>query len=100
MDQLLTPQSGHNQTPKFFRVLNEAEKTVITPDAFGYIIKMMELGILSFEESESLIERAMTSGFLPVNLEDVEYWANGIILENQFIQTPHIKVINSSDIVH
>jgi len=97
---MLTPQTNPNQTPQFFRVLNEAERTVISPDAFGYIIKMIALGILSFDESESLIERAMTSGFLPVGLEDIEYWANGILLENQFIQTPHIKLINSSNIVH
>lgn len=99
MDQLLTT-SSESANPKFYRVLNDVERSVIGPDAFGYIIKMVELGLLSFEETESLIERAMMSDFAPISLEEMQYLTIGVMFENEFSTQKHVRLLNSSNQAH
>jgi len=53
------------------RVLHEVERSVIEPDAQGYLMQMHELGLLSDFDHEFVIDRIMMAGVPSVTLEDV-----------------------------
>ncbi len=55
-----------------FRVLHEAEKLVIRPEAQGYLIQLKELGIISESDLEQIIERAMMLGVNAVTANDIK----------------------------
>ncbi|HDL78601.1 MAG TPA: DUF494 family protein, partial [Bacteroidetes bacterium] len=55
-----------------FRVLHEAEKVVIHPEAHGYLIQLKELGIITQSDMEQIIERAMMLGVSSVTDDDIK----------------------------
>ena len=44
------------------RVLHDVEKTVISPEGFGYLLQCQQLGLLSNADIETIIERIMAAG--------------------------------------
>lgn len=54
-----------------FRVLHNAEQHVITPEAFGFLLQLQQLHIVTGSELEMIIERAMLSGFDRLNPSDI-----------------------------
>ena len=63
------------------RVLNDFERTMITPEAYGYILQLSQLGLLDNLQVEELIDRAMYSCGDMVELIDVKRIVPSIILE-------------------
>ncbi|MCI0512661.1 DUF494 domain-containing protein [candidate division KSB1 bacterium] len=55
-----------------FRVLHEVEKMIISPDAYGYLIQLRELGLLDATESEQMIEKALMLGTSQVSLDEMK----------------------------
>lgn len=49
-----------------FRVLDEVERQFISPEAFGHLLQLNHLGILTYTDVEELIERCMMIGNLGV----------------------------------
>ncbi len=45
------------------RLLHDAERMMMTTEAQGYLMQLNELGLLDNREMETIIERAMVSGF-------------------------------------
>lgn len=72
-----TPSSGAS-----FRMLNEAERHVIMPDAYGLMMEFAQLGLLTNEDLEVLIDRVMTSGFTSVGKSEIKLFIGGILLNN------------------
>ena len=71
-------RSGADARPIFsegkedsFRVLHHAEQHVITPEAFGFLLQLQQLNIVTGTELEMIIERAMLSGFDRLNPSDI-----------------------------
>jgi len=62
-----------------FRVLHDAERELFTPEAWGELIQLNALGIISNENIESLIERAVMMGL-------------------KQIDSPHLKVFVANSI--
>jgi len=58
--------------PSSFRVLHDVEKMIITPEAYGYLIQLKELGLLDATETEAIIDRALMLGTSRVTLEDMK----------------------------
>ncbi|HOV99233.1 MAG TPA: DUF494 family protein [Bacteroidota bacterium] len=54
------------------RQLNEAERMVIQPEAYGYLLQCHQLGLLSNNDIEAIIEQTMTVGFLTVGINEVK----------------------------
>jgi uncharacterized protein Smg (DUF494 family) len=63
------------------RMLNEFEKSMITPQAYGYILQLGQLGLLDDLQIEDLIERAIYTCADPIELNDVKRIVPSIILE-------------------
>ena len=65
----------HNEGPisSFsFRVLHELEQMVISPEAYGYILQLKELGLLDDTGVEQVIERAMMIGATQLDLFEIK----------------------------
>jgi uncharacterized protein Smg (DUF494 family) len=72
------PQHGSKDT---LRMLNDFEKTLISPQAYGYILQLSQLGLLDDLQIEELIERAIYTSVDIVELKDVKRIVPSIILE-------------------
>jgi Smg protein len=63
------------------RGLNDFERTLITPEAYGYILQLSQLGLLDNLQIEEVIDRAMYSCGDMVELNDVKRIVPSIIIE-------------------
>jgi len=54
------------------RVLHDLEKLVIEPDAYGYLLQLMHLGMIKEVDLEDVIERALSIGSTQITLEDIK----------------------------
>jgi uncharacterized protein Smg (DUF494 family) len=83
------------------RVLHEVEKNVISSDAYGYVIQLRELGLLSDMEIEELIDRIMASGFLNVSQEDMKQFIAGYLLDTDDMSNTNKRVmLNINDTIN
>lgn len=64
------------------RVLHDAERMVITSDAYGYMIQLRELGLISDMDIEVIIDRIMMSGYPTVDGEDIKSHVAALLAEN------------------
>ena len=55
-----------------FRVLHEAEKMIISREAYGYLLQLKQLNLLNDLEIEHIIERAMMAGADRITEADVK----------------------------
>ncbi|HET6400598.1 MAG TPA: DUF494 family protein [Candidatus Kapabacteria bacterium] len=84
-----------------FRVYHEVERSVISPEARGFMLQMMELGLLSDSEQEFLIDRILLSGIPSASLEDVKELVTNTIFHFDSSFSPQGRVmLNGSDRVH
>ncbi|MBN2424867.1 MAG: DUF494 family protein [Calditrichaceae bacterium] len=58
--------------PQSARVLNEVEKLIISPQAYGYLLQLRQLGLISESELEFVIERAISLGNSTIGVEDMK----------------------------
>ncbi|MHB1048889.1 MAG: DUF494 family protein [Bacteroidota bacterium] len=64
------------------RVLHEAERMVITAEAYGYMIQLRELGLISDMDIEVIIDRIMMSGYPTVDGEEIKSHVAALLAEN------------------
>jgi uncharacterized protein Smg (DUF494 family) len=68
--------SGH-------RVLHYAERILITPEAYGYLLELVEIGIIHQKLMESIIERVMFHTTDRITIESVKTMVQEHLFENQ-----------------
>jgi uncharacterized protein Smg (DUF494 family) len=64
-----------------FRVLHEVERAVLTPEAYGYLISLRNLGMITLAEMDAIIERAVLLGGRRVDLDDIKSFVAAQIME-------------------
>ncbi len=67
-----TPSEEDRGERSSFRILHDFEKHVIPPQAFGYLLQLRGLEIITEAELEAVIERCMLSGFDSIDLSAVQ----------------------------
>jgi len=65
--------------PNSNRVLHDVEKMIISAEAYGYLLQMTHLGLLSDYDLELIIERALSIGTSNITLDDIKSIAASII---------------------
>ncbi|GAB4379932.1 MAG: hypothetical protein Kow0042_29730 [Calditrichia bacterium] len=60
------------QDPGTLRILNSFEKEFFTPQAYGFLIQLQKLKLISIPKMELLIERCLMMGTDQVDVEDVK----------------------------
>lgn len=75
---------GVKSEPHSFRVLQESEKELFTPDAWGELVSMNNLGIISNENIETLIDKAMLIGMYKIDLKELKIFVANSIFFMQY----------------
>ncbi|MFW6348128.1 MAG: DUF494 family protein [Cyclonatronaceae bacterium] len=65
--------------PARLRVLNAAERSVISTEAYGYLLELYNIGVLDGNNLESLIESAMMSSSEKLSMKTVKEMVVSII---------------------
>lgn len=65
-------RDGESDLSQSFRVLHELEEMIISAEAFGYLLQIKQLEILSNFDVELAIEKAMMLGTSRVQIEDMK----------------------------
>ncbi|HTR80892.1 MAG TPA: DUF494 family protein [Bacteroidota bacterium] len=88
-------------SPHSHRVLHEAERMVFTPDAQGYLIQLRELGLISDEEIESVIDRVMLADYVTAGIPETKSIIASILLEGSDQQKSGSRMMfNGKDTIH
>ncbi|KAA3613593.1 MAG: DUF494 family protein [Calditrichaeota bacterium] len=72
-------QLEFNYAPDSIRVLHDLEKLVIAPEAYGYLLQLLHLGMIKEVDMEDVIERALSIGSTHISLEDIKSMAASVI---------------------
>lgn len=69
-----------------FRHLHEIERSILSTEAFGYIIQLKELGIIDEMQVEHILERAMILGSSQVGKQEIKSIVASVILTSESIR--------------
>lgn len=84
-----------------FRVLHDAEAEVITPDAFGYLIQMQQLGLITNEHLEMVLERSMLLGGRKVSDSELKSIIASVIFNSDSMNASGSRMLlNGTDTIH
>ena len=64
-----------------FRVLHEVERTVLRPEAYGYLIELKRLGLINLAEMDEIVEKSVLLGGKRVDLDDIKTFVAAQIME-------------------
>jgi|DewCreStandDraft_4_1066084.scaffolds.fasta_scaffold00019_33 uncharacterized protein Smg (DUF494 family) len=74
-------QNSNNSFSTSFRILHNVEQELFTTEAWGKIIEMNTLGILSNEQIENLIDKAGMMGLRQIDTNQLKYYIGTSFLE-------------------
>ena len=82
------------------RMFHEAEKLVLSTEGQGYLILLSELGLLSDEDLEAVIERAMMAGYEKLSVAELRQLAAAVLTARRVDRAPDRPVADGGDTVH
>jgi len=68
-------------SPLSHRILHDAERAVISPEAFGYLIQLRHLGLFDNLEIEEAIDKVMMAGFQSVGVAEMKSIVASILFD-------------------
>ncbi len=74
LDQLQTDSQliqNLARSEQSFRILSDIERHHFLPEAFGYLLQLKHLGLLSDGQLELILERGLMMGPAPIDLEQI-----------------------------
>ena len=86
-----------------FRFLHDAERNVISPEAYGYLIELQQLGLINLTEMDAIIERAVMIGGRRIDVDEVKMFIAAIVMEQSSAFSPAMQTVmlkTPSDKVH
>lgn len=93
--------SGETDTRLSHRVLHDAEKMIITPEGYGYLLQCRQLGLLTNADIETIIERIMAAGFSSVGGPEMKSFVAGMLLDSDNRPGMNGRIsLNSTDTIH
>jgi len=98
MQQGIEPTTVASKGQGSRRILHEAEKGVIPTEGQGYLIQLIELGLLGDRDLETVIERAMLSGYERVTLDELREIVAGVLSARE--HGPNRMYLNNEDTIH
>ncbi|MDH7514452.1 MAG: DUF494 family protein [Bacteroidota bacterium] len=98
-ENILTDEKGAGTHSH--RILHESERSVITPEAHGYLIQLRELGLLDDMDVELAIDRIMMAGFRRVGVPEIKTIAASILFDyDDSDRSGSRLMLNSKDTIH
>ncbi|MFQ6091256.1 MAG: DUF494 family protein [bacterium] len=74
-DRLRVQGFGSKECPssvQSVRVLHPVERMVLTPEAYGYLLHLENVGLIDKDQMEAVIEKAIFSGMSEVTVDDIK----------------------------
>lgn len=69
------------RSPDSHRILHDAERMVFTPEAYGYLIQLRELRLITEQEIETVIDRVMLADYATAGLPETKSIVASVLLE-------------------
>ena len=80
------------------RFLHEVEQNVITPEAYGYLIQLKELGLLNNLDIDLIIDKLMVTSYNKVEINEMKFMIASYLLDiDDMNNTNHKIMININD---
>jgi len=70
-----------------FRILHDVERSILSPEAYGYLIELRSLGIINLSEMDKVIEKAVLLGGRRVSIDDVKTFVATTLMEPEMSMT-------------
>lgn len=82
------------------RQLHDAERMMMTTEAQGYLMQLNELGLLDNRELETVIERAMVSGFEQFTIYEMREIVAAVLFSKKSAGNDRHVLPNDSETIH
>jgi uncharacterized protein Smg (DUF494 family) len=93
--------SEEQKDTKSQRFLHDVEQNIISPEAYGYLIQLKELGLLNNMDIDIIIDRAMVSSFSKVELADMKLMIASYLLDIDDMNDSNSRMmINTKDTIN
>ena len=97
-DKIFVDEDNNTQSNRF---LHEVEQGVITPDAYGYLIQLKELGLLNNLDVDLIIDKLMVTSYNRVDLVEMKFMIAAYLLDiDDMNNTNSRMMINTNDTIH
>lgn len=61
------------------RILTPEERLQVSPEAYGLLLTLLNLGVIDPEQFESSLEKAFVYGIRPVNVDQIKWITSGVV---------------------
>ncbi len=86
---------------KSFRILHESERMLFRTEAYGYLLLMIEIGLLNEAEFEMIINRAQIAGYQGLGVAEAKELVSSLLAESGDVSFGGSRLmLNSHDTVH
>jgi len=86
---------------KSFRMLHDVEKNVVTPEAYGYLIQLRELGVITDMDMEVIIDKIMLSSYNKIDVEDIKGYIAAYLLDIDDMNNSNRRIgLNTNDTIN
>lgn len=83
------------------RFLHDAEQNVVSPEGYGYLVQLKELGLINNMDIDLIIDKIMVSSYSSVSKEDMKSIIASYLLDLDEMNDTNSRVmININDTIH
>lgn len=83
------------------RFLHDAEQNVVSPEGYGYLVQLKELGLINNMDIDLIIDKIMVSSYNSVSKEDMKSIIASYLLDLDEMNDTNSRVmININDTIH
>ena len=75
-------------SPKSVRVLSENERKIIAPEAYGYLLQLRHLRLLTTEQLEMILDRCALFASDPIDLNEIKILASTALFDTGSTDMP------------
>ena len=94
----MAPLSTPDSTPH--RILHFAERLVISPDAYGYMLELVNLGLIDFLTMEKIIEKVMLNSSERITIEKMKEIVSTLIFEGDSKSGPGSPILRGNESIN
>jgi uncharacterized protein Smg (DUF494 family) len=85
---------------KNHRVLHFAERMLITPEAYGYLLEMVNIGIIDNKSLETIIEKVMFQSTEPVDLDKIKKIVEQNLFGSDYVFKNHSNLLRGNETIN
>lgn len=85
---------------KYHRVLHFAERMLISSEAYGYLLEMVNIGLLDNREMEQIIERVMFQSSEPIDIDKVRKIVHAHVFDTDSAFRNHNNMLRGNETIN